>query len=98
MAAHNEAKAKLIYNVIDQHPDFFKGHAAVDSRSLMNITFRLPSEELEADFVKQALLAGMSGLKGHRSVGGLRASIYNGMPEAGCQALADFMLEFMRKA
>lgn len=98
MAVHNEAKSKLIYDVIDQHPDFFKGHAAQDSRSMMNVTFRLPSEELEAEFVKQALAAGMSGLKGHRSVGGLRASIYNGMPKEGCQALANFMTEFMRKA
>ncbi len=95
MAAHNEAKAKLIYDIIDSHPDFYKGHATPDSRSLMNITFRLPNEELEAEFVKQAQAAGMSGLKGHRSVGGLRASIYNGMPKAGCEALARFMLEFM---
>ena len=98
MATHNEAKAKLIYDVIDQHPDFFKGHATPDSRSLMNITFRLPSEELEAEFVKQAQAAEMFGLKGHRSVGGLRASIYNGMPKAGCETLARFMLEFMKKA
>ena len=61
----------------------------------MNITFRLPSEELEAKFVKEATAQGMIGLKGHRSVGGLRASVYNGMPESGCQALADFMVEFM---
>ena len=98
MAEHNQDKAKLIYDVIDQHPDFFKGHASPESRSFMNITFRLPSEELEANFVKQALASGMSGLKGHRSVGGLRASIYNGMPREGCKALAEFMLEFMRKA
>lgn len=98
MAVHNEAKAKFIYDVIDNHPDFFKGHAAKEDRSLMNITFRLPDEDLEAKFVKEALAAGMSGLKGHRSVGGLRASIYNGMPKEGCRALADFMLEFMKKA
>ena len=98
MAASNEAKAGLIYDVIDKYPDFYKGHAAPDSRSLMNITFRLPTEELEAEFVRQAQNAGMSGLKGHRSVGGLRASVYNGMPHAGCKALAEFMLEFMKKA
>ena len=95
MALHNETKAKLIYDIIDNFPDFFKGHAHKDSRSLMNITFRLPSEELEAKFVKEATAQGMIGLKGHRSVGGLRASVYNGMPESGCQALADFMVEFM---
>ena len=95
MAAHNEAKAKIIYDIMDKFPDFFKGHAEKDSRSLMNITFRLPSEELEAAFVKEATARGMIGLKGHRSVGGLRASVYNGMPEKGCRALADFMVEFM---
>lgn len=95
MAAHNEAKAKIIYDAIDRFPDFFKPHADKDSRSFMNITFRLPSEELEAQFVKEAVARGMIGLKGHRSVGGLRASIYNGMPKAGCQALADFMVDFM---
>ena len=95
MAAHNEAKAAHIYKVIDDFPDFFTGHADKDSRSLMNITFRLPSEELEAQFVKEAVARGMVGLKGHRSVGGLRASVYNGMPESGCRDLADFMVEFM---
>lgn len=97
MAARNEAKAKLIYDTIDAAPDFFRGHAAKDSRSLMNITFRLPSEELEKQFVAEATAAGLGGLKGHRSVGGLRASVYNAMPAAGCQALADFMREFQRK-
>lgn len=95
MAAHNEAKAKIIYDAIDSFPDFFEGHADKSSRSLMNITFRLPNEELEGKFVKEATAQGMIGLKGHRSVGGLRASVYNGMPESGCQALADFMVEFM---
>ena len=95
MACQNERKAKLIYDVIDAYPVFFTGHADADSRSLMNITFRLPSEELEAKFVKEATQRGMAGLKGHRSVGGLRASVYNAMPETGCQALADFMVEFM---
>jgi phosphoserine aminotransferase len=97
MAARNEAKAGLIYDVIDKFSDFFQGHAEKNSRSRMNITFRLPNEELEATFVKEASVQGMLGLKGHRSVGGLRASIYNGMPEAGCRALADFMVEFMNR-
>ena len=95
MAVHNEAKAKIIYDVMDKFPDFFKGHADKDSRSLMNITFRLSNEELEAKFVKEATARGLIGLKGHRAVGGLRASVYNGMPADGCQALADFMVEFM---
>mgnify|MGYP000747642304 CR=1 FL=1 len=98
MAKRNERKAKVIYDAIDNSNGFYRGHADKDSRSFMNVTFRLPSEELEADFVKQALASGMSGLKGHRSVGGLRASIYNGMPKDGCKALAEFMLEFMHKA
>ena len=97
MAERNQAKAKLVYDVIDAAPDFFSGHADKDSRSLMNVTFRLPSEDLEKQFVAEATAAGLGGLKGHRSVGGLRASIYNAMPQAGCQALADFMKEFQRK-
>ena len=97
MAERNQAKAKLVYDVIDAAPGFFSGHADKDSRSLMNVTFRLPSEDLEKQFVAEATAAGLGGLKGHRSVGGLRASIYNAMPQAGCQALADFMKEFQRK-
>ena len=68
-----------------------------DSRSLMNVTFRLPSEELEKKFVKEATAAGLDGLKGHRSVGGMRASIYNAFPEAGVDALVEFMREFERR-
>jgi len=71
--------------------------AAADSRSRMNVTFRLPSEELEKTFVKESTAAGFDGLKGHRSVGGLRASIYNAFPEAGVEALVQFMQEFERK-
>lgn len=93
----NTHKANLIYDVIDQSSGFYRGHAEASSRSLMNITFRLPSEELEKTFAAEATAAGLSGLKGHRSVGGLRASIYNAMPVAGCQTLADFMKEFQRK-
>jgi phosphoserine aminotransferase len=92
----NQEKAKAIYDVIDGS-GFYRGHAQADSRSLMNITFRLPSEELENKFAKEAKALKMEGLKGHRSVGGMRASVYNAFPVAGAQALADFMREFERK-
>jgi phosphoserine aminotransferase len=92
----NQAKAKLIYDAIDA-TDFYRGHAAVEARSLMNVTFRLPSEELEKQFAKEATAAKLDGLKGHRSVGGIRASIYNAFPREGCEALAEFMREFERK-
>ncbi len=93
----NVEKATLIYDTIDQSNGFYKGHADADSRSLMNVTFRLPSEELEKTFAKEAEAAGLIGLKGHRSVGGMRASMYNAMTVEGCQALKNFMLEFQRK-
>lgn len=92
----NEEKASWIYDVIDNSNGFYKGHAEVDSRSLMNITFRLPSEELEKEFIQQAAILGLNGLKGHREIGGIRASIYNAMPIEGCQKLADFMTGFMK--
>lgn len=92
----NEEKAALIYNTIDQSGGFYIGHAQKDSRSLMNITFRLPSEEQEKAFASQAEKAGLVGLKGHRSVGGLRASTYNAMTIEGCQALRQFMLNFQQ--
>jgi phosphoserine aminotransferase len=97
MAAHNQRKAQIVYDAIAAAPGFYRGHAEADSRSLMNITFRLPSEALEARFVKEAQAAGMDGLKGHRSVGGLRASVYNAFPIEGAVALAGFMAEFARK-
>lgn len=97
MEARNVTKAKLIYDAIDSSNGFYRGHADKDSRSLMNVTFRLPNEELEKIFAAESVAAGMSGLKGHRSVGGLRASIYNAMPVAGCQTLSEFMKEFCRK-
>ena len=97
MAKRNEEKAKLVYDVIDAHPDFFRGYADKDSRSLMNVTFGLPTKELEAKFATEAKAIGLDGLKGHRSVGGLRASIYNAMPKAGCEKLAEFMEEFYIK-
>ncbi len=95
IAARNERKAQKLYAAIDQS-DFYRGTAARDSRSLMNVTFRLPSEPLEAQFVSEATRAGLDGLKGHRSVGGLRASIYNAFPETGIDALVSFMGEFER--
>lgn len=97
MEKRNMEKAALIYDTIDNSGGFYRGHADKDSRSLMNVTFRLPNEELEKTFAAEAAKAGLEGLKGHRSVGGLRASIYNAMPKAGCQTLKDFMLEFQRK-
>ena len=96
MAEVNQAKAKLIYDVIDAS-DFYKGHAVPEDRSIMNITFRLPTEDLEKKFVAESTEAGLIGLKGHRSVGGLRASIYNAFPYEGAVALADFMKEFVKK-
>ena len=91
----NEDKASLIYSVIDSS-GFYRAAARQDSRSMMNITFNLPTPELEASFIAQALEQGMSGLKGHRSVGGVRASIYNAFPRAGCEVFAQFMREFER--
>ena len=90
----NRKKAKLIYDLIDSSDGFFKGHAKKDSRSLMNVTFRLPSQELEEKCVKEALKYDLVGLKGHRSVGGMRASIYNAMPLEGVEKLVEFLEEF----
>lgn len=95
--AINREKAGWIYDVIDQSPDFYRGHADQKARSLMNVTWRLPNEDLEKQFVQEADAAGLSGLKGHRSVGGLRASIYNAMTREGVQALVDFMHAFQKK-
>jgi phosphoserine aminotransferase len=92
----NNRKAELLYAAIDE-TDFYRGTADVASRSKMNVTYRLPTEELEADFIKEAKAAGMIGLKGHRSVGGIRASIYNAMPLEGVEALVAFMKEFAAK-
>ena len=92
----NIRKAALLYAELDRTA-FWKPHADKDSRSRMNITFRLPSEDLEKLFVKESTAAGFDGLKGHRSVGGLRASIYNAFPEEGVAALVEFMREFEKK-
>jgi phosphoserine aminotransferase len=95
MRARNQRKAATLYAQIDQS-GFYRGTAQKESRSLMNVTFRLPSEELEKTFEKDATAAGLDGLKGHRSVGGMRASIYNAFPEEGIDVLVDFMREFER--
>ena len=95
IGARNARKALRLYAEIDR-TGFYKGTAAADSRSAMNVTFRLGTEELEKKFVKESTAAGLDGLKGHRSVGGMRASIYNAFPEAGVEALVDFMREFER--
>jgi phosphoserine aminotransferase len=92
----NARKADKLYAEIDR-TGFYSGHASTDSRSRMNVTFRLPSEDLEKTFIKEATAAGLDGLKGHRSVGGLRASIYNAFPEEGVDALVQFMSEFQRR-
>jgi phosphoserine aminotransferase len=92
----NARKADKLYTEIDR-TGFYRGHAQKDSRSRMNVTFRLPSEELDKKFAKEATAAGLDGLKGHRSVGGLRASIYNAFPEKGVDALVQFMQEFERR-
>ncbi len=96
IGAQNARKAARIYDEIDRTP-FYTGHAEPGSRSRMNVTFRLPDEDLDKRFAKEATAAGLDGLKGHRSVGGMRASIYNAFPEAGAEALAQFMREFARK-
>ena len=96
IAAVNERKAAALYAEIDRS-GFYRGTAARDSRSLMNVTFRLPSEDLEKAFVAESTAAGLDGLKGHRSVGGMRASLYNAFPEAGVDALVSFMRDFERK-
>lgn len=92
----NEAKAKRIYDRIDKSGGFYVGHADADSRSRMNITFRLPNTDLDKQFVKEAEAQGMVGLAGYRSVGGVRASTYNAVPPEACEALAQFMAEFQR--
>jgi phosphoserine aminotransferase len=90
----NSKKAQLLYDVIDGSNGYYIGHAEKDSRSMMNVTFRLPSDELGAKCVTEAKAVGLSGLKGHRSVGGMRASIYNAMPVEGVEKLAQFLKEF----
>ena len=92
----NIEKAGLLYEAIDSS-NYYRGHADKDSRSLMNVPFTLPSKELEAKFIAEATAIGLNGLKGHRSVGGCRASIYNAFPKEGVQKLVQFMKEFEAK-
>ena len=94
MKKHNRAKEKILYDAIDARPDFYNCPVDRDSRSLMNVVFNLPTEEKEAEFIKAASALGLVGLKGHRSVGGVRASIYNAATIEWVQALADFMKDF----
>ncbi|ETR71504.1 MAG: phosphoserine aminotransferase [Candidatus Magnetoglobus multicellularis str. Araruama] len=92
----NVKKANLLYDIMSDD-GFYRGTAAPDSRSLMNVTFRLPSEDLEKRFVAEALEHGLGGLKGHRSVGGCRASIYNACEIKSVETLVDFMKAFEQK-
>jgi phosphoserine aminotransferase len=92
--SRNRQKAEAVYNVIDGSDGYYKGHAELDSRSMMNVTFRLPSDELGAKCIAEAKARGLTGLKGHRSVGGMRASMYNAMPVEGALKLAEFLKEF----
>ena len=96
MDALNRRKAECLYGVIDRYPDVYEGWANPTDRSRMNVVFRLPTPEREADFLRRAESAGFSGLKGHRSLGGIRASIYNGMSLEAVERLAGFMVDFAR--
>jgi phosphoserine aminotransferase len=97
MFERNQEKAGLLYDAIDGSGGYYKGHAEVADRSLMNVTFTLATPELEKKFLSEAEAVGLTALKGHRSVGGCRASIYNAMPREGVVALRDFMAEFAKK-
>lgn len=97
IARRNRAKADLLYRAIDESGGFYRGHARPDSRSVMNVTFRLPTETLEEQFVAEAKKHDLIGLKGHRSVGGIRASIYNAVPIEAVESLVQFMKAFQQK-
>jgi len=96
MYKRNVEKAKVLYDAIDASEGYYKGIVVPEARSLMNVTYRLPSEQLEEKFIKEASAKGMSGIKGHRSVGGIRASIYNAFPKKGVEALVAFMDDFKK--
>jgi phosphoserine aminotransferase len=96
MAEHNREKAMVVYDFLDSQ-DFYKPHAQVESRSMMNITFKCPTPELDAQFTAEAEAHGLSGLTGHRITAGMRASMYNAFPKAGAEALVGFMKEFARQ-
>ncbi|MDH4247035.1 MAG: 3-phosphoserine/phosphohydroxythreonine transaminase [Deltaproteobacteria bacterium] len=97
MRARSEQRAKRVYEALDRHAGFYRPHAQPGHRSLMNATFRLASPELEDRFVRESEAQGLYGLKGHKVVGGIRASLYNAMPLEGAQALAEFMQDFARR-
>ena len=97
MEKKNEEKAQILYDAIDGSDGFYSGHAEKPARSLMNVTYRLPTEELEKQFASEATAQGLDGLKGHRSVGGIRASIYNAFPKEGVETLVEFMKNFAQK-
>ncbi len=97
VAKFNEAKAKLLYDVIDNSEGFYDGHAKTSDRSVMNVVFKLADDEADTKFLEQAANAGMTTLKGHRSLGGIRASIYNAMPMEGVESLVEFMKDFASK-
>jgi phosphoserine aminotransferase len=97
MGERNREKAQLLYDAIDESDGFYRGHAQPAFRSAMNVTFRLPTEALEKQFVAEGARRQLDGLAGHRSVGGIRASIYNAMPREGVESLRDFMLEFRER-
>lgn len=97
MHSINEAKAKMLYEALDSSDGFYQGRANLDARSSMNITFNVPSPELESQFCTEAEALGLSGLKGHRSVGGIRASIYNAFPREGVEKLVEFMKDFSER-
>jgi phosphoserine aminotransferase len=96
MKKHNEAKAKVLYDYLDT-TDFYKTHVETKYRSMMNVTFRTASDTLDDKFISESKAAGMSNLKGHKQVGGLRASIYNAMPKEGVEYLVDFMKKFEKE-
>ena len=98
MNRRNKEKAGFIYKAIDESGGFYKGHASPEVRSIMNVSFTLPDEELTKKFIKEAETHKLDGLKGHRSVGGIRASIYNAFPKEGCEVLAQFMRDFASRA
>jgi phosphoserine aminotransferase len=97
MAQQSQRKAAMLYKVIDQSEGFYRGHAQVDSRSLINVVFNLATPNLESRFIEAAKQLGIIGLEGHRSLGGIRASLYDSMPIEGAQYLQNFMLEFQEQ-
>jgi len=96
MKKRNEAKAKILYDYLDS-TDFYKTHVVTKDRSIMNVTFRTANEALDDKFVKESKADGMANLKGHRDVGGMRASIYNAMPKEGLEHLVAFMKKFEKE-